>query len=275
MPGPKLAGRSVLVTGGGTGIGAACARMAAREGARVTICGRTEAKLLDTAARIRAEGGAVLAVPADVTVEDDVARLISAAADFGGGLNGVVANAGGGGVLAPLHLQDLAEFTRVLALNIGSTLLCIKHAVPHLARAGGGSFVGMSSIAGHVTHPYFGAYPVGKAGIEALIRNAADEYGAAGVRFNAIQPGIIATEAMETIAPGTPIWQSYVSQTPLGDVGNPADIANAACFLLSNEARWITGQMLAVDGGHSLRRGPDFSSTVQRRLGADALDPRA
>ena len=275
MPGQKLAGRSVLVTGGGTGIGAACALMAAREGARVTICGRTEAKLLDTAARIRAEGGAVLAVPADVTVEDDVARLISAAADFGGGLNGVVANAGGGGVLAPLHLQDLAEFTRVLALNIGSTLLCIKHAVPHLARAGGGSFVGMSSIAGHVTHPYFGAYPVGKAGIEALIRNAADEYGAAGVRFNAIQPGIIATEAMETIAPGTPIWQSYVSQTPLGDVGNPADIANAACFLLSNEARWITGQMLAVDGGHSLRRGPDFSSTVQRRLGADALDPRA
>ena len=275
MPGQNLAGRSVLVTGGGTGIGAACALMAAREGARVTICGRTEAKLLDTAARIRAEGGAVLAVPADVTVEDDVARLISAAADFGGGLNGVVANAGGGGVLAPLHLQDLAEFTRVLALNIGSTLLCIKHAVPHLARAGGGSFVGMSSIAGHVTHPYFGAYPVGKAGIEALIRNAADEYGAAGVRFNAIQPGIIATEAMETIAPGTPIWQSYVSQTPLGDVGNPADIANAACFLLSNEARWITGQMLAVDGGHSLRRGPDFSSTVQRRLGADALDPRA
>ena len=83
MPGQKLAGRSVLVTGGGTGIGAACALMAAREGARVTICGRTEAKLLDTAARIRAEGGAVLAVPADVTVEDDVARLISAAADFG------------------------------------------------------------------------------------------------------------------------------------------------------------------------------------------------
>ncbi len=273
MAGQRLAGHSILVTGGGTGIGAACALLAAREGARVTICGRTESKLHDTAYRIRAQGGAVQAVTADVTEEADVARVMSAAVDFGDGLNGMVANAGGGGVLAPLHLQDLAEFTRVLSLNIGSTLLCIKHAVPHLARAGNGSFVGMSSIAGHVTHPYFGAYPVSKAGIEAMIRNAADEYGAAGVRFNAIQPGFIATEAMEGISPGTPIWQSYVSQTPLGDVGQPDDIATAACFLLSAEARWITGQMLAVDGGHSLRRGPDFSSSVQRRLGAEALDP--
>lgn len=269
----KLAGASVLVTGGGTGIGAACALMAAREGARVTICGRTESKLHETAARIRAEGGAVQTVPADVTAEDDVARLIAAAAAFGGGLDGVVANAGGGGALAPLHLQDIGEFTRVLMLNIASTLLCIKHSVPFLARSGAGSFVGMSSIAGHVTHPHFGAYPVGKAGIQALIRNAADEYGSAGVRFNAIQPGFIATEVMEAVAPGSPVWDSYVGQTPLGDVGQPDDIANAACFLLSAEARWITGQMLAVDGGHSLRRGPDFSSAVRRRLGDDAFDP--
>ena len=273
MADQRLAGRSILVTGGGTGIGAACALLAAREGARVTICGRTERRLVEVAHCIRDDGGAVLAVPADVTLEDDVARVMAAAAEFGGGLHGVVANAGGGGALAPYHLQDLGEFTRVLQLNIVGTMLCIKHAVPYLARGGNGSFVGMSSIAGHVTHPWFGAYPVGKAGIEAMIRNAADEYGAAGVRFNAIQPGFIATEAMEAVAPGSPVWESYVSQTPLGDVGQPDDIAHAACFLLSAEARWISGQMLAVDGGHSLRRGPDFSSSVQRRLGADAFDP--
>ena len=271
MTARKLAGHSVVVTGGGSGIGAACALMAAREGARVTICGRTTSKLEQTAERIRAAGGDVHVVTADVTAEDDVARLMHEAAEFGRGLSGVVANAGGGGSLAPYHLQDLDEFLRVLQLNVVSTMLSIKHASAHLARAGNGSFVGMSSLAGHVTHPYFGAYPVAKAGIEAMIRNAADEYGAAGVRFNCIQPGFIATEVMEAIEPGGPVWQSYVSQTPLGDVGRPEDIAQAACFLLSGESRWITGQMLAVDGGNCLRRGPDYSASVERRLGAAAF----
>ena len=271
MTARKLAGHSVVVTGGGTGIGAACALLAAQEGARVTICGRTASKLEQTAERIRSAGGEVHVVPADVTVEGDVARLMREASEFGGGLSGVVANAGGGGGLAPYHLQDAEEFLRVLQLNVISTMLCIKHAAVHLARSGIGSFVGMSSLAGHVTHPYFGAYPVAKAGIEAMIRNAADEYGAAGVRFNAIQPGFIATEAMEAVAPGSPVWQSYVSQTPLGDVGQPEDVAQAACFLLSGEARWITGQVLAVDGGNCLRRGPDYSGSVERRLGAGAV----
>ncbi len=271
MTARKLAGHSVVVTGGGTGIGAACALLAAQEGARVTICGRTASKLEQTAERIRSAGGDVLVVTADATVEGDVARLLHEASEFGGGLNGVIANAGGGGALAPYHLQDLDEFLRVLQLNVVSTMLCIKHAAVHLARAGNGSFVGMSSLAGHVTHPYFGAYPVAKAGIEAMIRNAADEYGAAGVRFNAIQPGFIATEVMEAVAPGSPVWQSYVSQTPLGGVGQPEDVAQAACFLLSGEARWITGQVLAVDGGNGLRRGPDYSGSVERRLGAAAL----
>ena len=270
---PGLAGHSILVTGGGSGIGAACALMAARQGARVTICGRTASKLDATASHIRNEGGAVLALAADITNEADVARLIEAAVGFGGGLGGVIANAGGGGGVAPLHRQDLSEFLAVLQLNIVGTLLCIKHAVPHLARSGHGSFIGMSSLAGHVTHPGFGAYPAAKAGIEALIRNAADEYGAAGVRFNAIQPGFIATEIMAGLTPGSPIYQSYVSQTPLGGIGQPEDIAAAACFLLSAQARWITGQMLAVDGGNSLRRGPDFSTSVERRFGADAFNP--
>lgn len=274
MSSRSLEGRSVVVTGGGAGIGAACALMAAREGAHVTICGRTESKLQRTAERVRTEGGEIAVVLADVTLEDDVARLMAAAAEFGSGLHGVVANAGGGGPVAPYHLQDAAAFTRVLHQNLTGTFHCIKHAVPHLARSGGGSFVGMSSIAGHVTHPYFGAYPPSKAGVESIIKNAADEYGRLNVRFNALQPGFIATEVMEGIQRGGEIWNSYVSQTPLGDVGQPEDIASVVRFLLSDEARWMTGQTLAVDGGQSLRRGPDFGSILAHRFDAVALDPR-
>jgi 7-alpha-hydroxysteroid dehydrogenase len=268
----SLEGASVVVTGGGTGIGAACARKAAEEGARVTICGRTQSRLEATAEGIRAAGGDVSAVVADVTLEDDVARVMASAVSFGSGLDGVIANAGGGGGLAPYHLQDLGEFVRVLNLNIISTLLCIKHAVPHLARAGGGSFIAMSSIAGHVTHRYFGAYPVAKAGIESMVQNAADEYGHAGVRFNALQPGFITTEVMEGIERGGRVWNSYLEQTPLGGVGSPDDVANVAAFLLSDASRWMTGQTLAVDGGHSLRAGPDYSSYAERVFGAEALD---
>ena len=263
MSNRSLEGRSVIVTGGGTGIGAACALTAASEGARVTICGRTESRLLTTASRIRSNAGEAHTVVADVTQEEDVRRLIAEAVRFGDGLHGVVANAGGGGGIAPFHLQDVNEFVRVLHLNVLSTLLCIKHATPVLA-GGGGSFIGMSSIAGHVTHRYFGAYPAAKAGIESLIKNAADEYGPAGVRFNAIQPGFIATEVMEGIQRGGPVWNSYVDQTPLGDVGQPEDVANVVRFLLSDESRWMTGQTLAVDGGHSLRAGPDYGSFVER-----------
>ena len=274
MSARSLEGRSVIITGGGTGIGAASAGVAAAAGARVTICGRTEATLAQTAEQIRAAGGEVHAVQADVTDEADVAHLVSVAVDFGGGLAGVVANAGGGGMLGPYHLQQVEEFERVLRLNLVSTMLCVKHAVPHLARAGGGSFVALSSIAGHVTHPFFGAYGPAKAGIESIVKNAADEYGAQGIRFNAIQPGFIATEILEGVERGGPVWHSYVDQTPLGGVGEPEDVANVVRFLLSDESGWITGQTLAVDGGHSLRRGPDWSTLVEQLHPGDTLDPR-
>jgi NAD(P)-dependent dehydrogenase (short-subunit alcohol dehydrogenase family) len=266
-----LAGRSVIVTGGGTGIGASCARRAARAGAAVTICGRTEDRLIKVADEIRSGGGAVHHVVADVTKEDDVARLVSAAVAFGGGLHGVVANAGGGGAPGPYHLQNTDEFLRILNLNVLGTMLCVKHSVPHLVAAGGGSFVGMSSIAGGTTHMWFGAYTVGKAGIEAIMRNAADEYGSVGVRFNAVRPGFIATEIMAGIERGGPVWNSYIEQTPLADVGQPEDVANLALFLLSDESRWITGETISVDGGHHLRRGPDFTSYVEPAIGPDAL----
>lgn len=269
-----LQGYAVIVTGGGTGIGRACAARLAADGAAVTICGRTERTLADAAEQISevaAAGGSVRYVVADVTNEDDVRRVVAEALVPTGRINGCVANAGGGGALAPYHLQDTQAFLRVLHLNVVGTFLCLKHTVPHMVAAGGGSFVGMSSIAGHVTHRYFGAYPVAKAGVEQIVRNAADEYGPVGVRCNAVRPGFIATELMEGIPRDGDVYRSYVENTPLGGVGAPEDVAELVRFLIGPESRWITGQVIDIDGGHSLRRGPDFSSFVEPVFGPDAL----
>jgi NAD(P)-dependent dehydrogenase (short-subunit alcohol dehydrogenase family) len=273
-PSGGLEGKAVLVTGGGTGIGRACAAALAADGAAVTICGRTESKLQDAAKRIAelaGHDGSVRHVVADVTVEDDVRAAVTAALEPTGTLDGCIANAGGGGGMGPYHVQDTQEFVRVLHLNALSTMLCVKHTVPHMVIAGGGSFVGMSSIAGHQTHPYFGAYCVAKAGIEQMMRNAADEFGAKRVRFNAIAPGFIATEIMAGIPRDSATSQSYIQNTPLGDVGQPEDVGRLARFLIGPESRWITGQVINVDGGHSLRRGPDFGPFIEPSLGAEVM----
>ncbi|EFC86832.1 SDR family oxidoreductase [Parafrankia sp. EUN1f] len=265
----SVEGHSILVTGGGTGIGSGITAALAHEGAWVTICGRTQATLESAAEGINAKVGreAVTWHVADVTNEADVQRVVAAAAQWRDGLDGVVANAGGGGALAPLHLQKVSEFERVISLNVIGTFLLAKHAVPIFARAGKGSFVGLSSIAGHLTHPFFGAYPVAKAGVEALIRNAADEYGEAGIRFNAVRPGLTATEIMGFVQPGTPVYESYDANTPLGGATQVDDVAQLVVFLLSDRASRISGQIVNIDGGTSVRRGPDWSAVVEPRFG--------
>ena len=153
IPTGGLEGMAFLVTGGGTGIGAACAARLATDGAAVTICGRTASKLEEAAKKIEAaagHGGRVQVVTGDVTNEEDVKRIVARAASLTGELDGCVANAGGGGGMGPYHLQNTEEFIRVLHLNVLGTMLCVKHTVPLMRKAGGGSFVGMSSIAGHV-----------------------------------------------------------------------------------------------------------------------------
>ncbi|HEX4019007.1 MAG TPA: SDR family oxidoreductase [Frankiaceae bacterium] len=251
-----LSDHAVLVTGGGTGIGRACAARLAADGAHVTICGRTEDKLKDAVDRIG--GKNVRYIVADITQEDSVEQAIAFASEPTGGLSGCVANAGGGGGLAPTSKQDTTEFTRVLELNALGTFLCLKHTLPKLVESGHGSFVGMSSIAGKLVHPYFGGYGAGKAALEQLCRVAADEYGHLNVRVNAIRPGFIATEIMEGIDRDGPIYNSYVENTPLPRLGEPEDVAELARFLIGPESTWITGQVIEVDGGHSLRRGPNF-----------------
>jgi len=260
-PAGGLEGKAAIVSGGGTGIGWACAAALVADGAAVTICGRTEATLQDGVARLEKVadlGGQASYAVADVTDEASVVAAVAAAATLTGDLDIVVANAGGGGGLGPIHTQDLAEFTRVLHLNVLGTMLLAKHSLPLLVKSGG-SFTAISSIAGHQTHRWFGAYPVAKAGVEELVRNAADEYGPAGVRVNAVRPGFTATELMALVPRDSPVFASYLENTPLDGVGEPEDVGHLVRFLAGDEARWITGQIIDVDGGHSLRRGPDYS----------------
>lgn len=269
-----LEGYSALVTGGGTGIGRACAAALAADGAAVTICGRTQASLEDAVARIQpliGHGGSVGYAVCDVTNEEQVAETVAKAAEMTGRLSACVANAGGGGGMGPYPVLDTAEFIRVLQLNVVGTMLCIKHTTPYMVEAGGGSFVAMSSIAGHQTHPYFGAYTAGKAGIEAMVRNAADEFGVSNVRFNAIRPGFIATEIMAAIPLDSATMRSYLDNTPMCDVGQPEDVGKLARFLIGPDSRWITGVCINVDGGHHLRRGPDFSEFIAPALGDDVM----
>ena len=259
----NLEGYSVLVTGGGTGIGAGCAAELVADGAQVTICGRRQEVLDEAAEKIAARaafGGGVQTVTGDVTSEEDVQAIVGKALEPTGKLNGCIANAGGGGIPSDYPNMPIDDFQRVMNLNVFGTMLCVKYTLPHMIEAGSGSFVGMSSLAGHITHQWFGAYPVAKAGIEAMMRNCADENGEHNVRFNAIRPGFVATEIMDGIPRESDVYESYIVNTPMGDVGQPDDIGHLARFLISDEARWITGQCINVDGGHSLRRGPDFTS---------------
>jgi 7-alpha-hydroxysteroid dehydrogenase len=226
--------------------------------------------LQSTAERINADIGreAVRWRLADVTCEAEVQGVITDAAAWRGQFDGVVANAGGGGRLLPMHLQDIDEYERVLRLNVIGTLLLTKHAVPRFARSeNGGSFVAISSIAGHLTHPYFGAYTVSKAAVEELVRNAADEYGEANIRFNAVRPGLTLTDSMAFVTPGSAVYDSYDENTPLGGASDVDDVAQLVSFLLSPRARRVTGQIINVDGGQYLRRGPDWSSMVEPRIG--------
>ena len=263
----RLSGKAVLVTGGGTGIGRACAARLVADGASVTICGRTRTNLEAAAEFISAHaafGGSVQYLVGDVTDEDGVREIIGRAAEGACSLNGLIANAGGGeGPPAPYGELDTEEFGRTLDLNLMGTLYCVKHSIPLMVKAGGGSFVAMSSLAGHVTHRYGKGYCVSKAAVEAMMRNAADEYGAMNIRFNAIRPGLIATDMIAEGMPiGSRIYADYIENTPMGDAGKPEDVAELARFLIGPESRWITGQCINVDGGNSLRRGGDYSTLL-------------
>jgi NAD(P)-dependent dehydrogenase (short-subunit alcohol dehydrogenase family) len=271
---PVLAGWSALVTGGGSGIGLGCAQRLAADGASVTLCGRSADRLkagAEAVEAVAAPGATVATVPTDITDEDQVAEAVNAAAAGTGRLDAVVTSAGGSETMGPLTQMDVAAWRRTVDLNLTGTMLVLKRAGALMAAQGGGAIVAVSSIASAVTHRWFGAYGPSKAGLDHLCKLAADELGASNVRVNSVLPGLTRTDLVEVITQPGPALDDYLSCTPLGRVGEVEDVAALVRFLVGPEATWITGQCIAVDGGHTLRRGPDLSSLLEPALGADAL----
>jgi NAD(P)-dependent dehydrogenase (short-subunit alcohol dehydrogenase family) len=209
--------------------------------------------------------------PADVTNEDEVARAVDAATAWSGRLDGVVHCAGGTETIGPITQIDSDGWRRTVDLNVNGTLYVLKHAARELVRGGGGSFIGISSIASSNTHRFFGAYGPTKAAIDNLMMVAADELGASWVRVNGIRPGLTRTDLVAAIMQTPAVFEDYQVNTPLRRVGEVEDIAALSVFLLSDAASWITGQIINVDGGQSLRRGPDFTAMLEPIFGADGL----
>jgi NAD(P)-dependent dehydrogenase (short-subunit alcohol dehydrogenase family) len=260
-----IVGQAALVTGGGSGIGLGAARRFAADGAHVTIAGRTEDRLAAAVKEIQAgaaPGVTVQYAVCDVTVEDDVVRAVSRATEPNGGLDILFACAGGSLHGGPITSSDTAAWRATVDLNLVGTFLCIKHAAPAMIGSGGGAIVAMSSIAGHTTHRFMSAYCASKAAIEMLVKCAADELGEQGVRVNAVQPGIVDTDLVGFITAGGPILESYYENMPVARVGTVDDIAAAVRYLAGPESSWVTGQMLGIDGGHQLRRGPDYGPVL-------------
>ncbi|MBO0680954.1 SDR family oxidoreductase [Mycolicibacterium sp. S2-37] len=271
----SLADRTYLVTGGGSGIGKGAAAAVVAAGGNVMLVGRNGDRLAAAVDELTAAAGdgagEVRYEPADVTVEDEVTRAVEAATAWHGRLHGVVHSAGGSETIGPITQIDSDAWRRTVDLNVNGTMYVLKHAAKELVRGGGGSFVGISSIASSNIHRWFGAYGPSKAALDHILMLAADELGASWVRVNGIRPGLTRTELVGPIMESPEVAGDYRACTPLPRFGEVEDIANLAVFLLSDAAGWITGQVINVDGGHGLRRGPDMSGMLEGIFGADGL----
>jgi NAD(P)-dependent dehydrogenase (short-subunit alcohol dehydrogenase family) len=265
--------RTYLVTGGGSGIGKGVAAGLVAAGASVMIVGRNADRLAAAVKDIEVlkADGSIRYEPADITNEEEAARAVDAATAWRGRLHGAVHCAGGSETIGPITQIDSEAWRRTVDLNVNGTMYVLKHVARELVRGGGGSFVGISSIAASNTHRWFGAYGVTKSAVDHMMMLAADELGPSWVRVNSIRPGLIRTDLVASIAESPELSGDYALCTPLPRAGEVEDVANLAMFLLSDAASWITGQCINVDGGHILRRGPDFSALLEPVFGADGL----
>jgi NAD(P)-dependent dehydrogenase (short-subunit alcohol dehydrogenase family) len=271
----SLANRTFIVTGGGSGIGKGVATAIVASGGDAMLVGRNADRLAAARDEIEALGGdgagAVMYQPADVTDEDEVTRMVEATMAWHGALDGVVHCAGGSETIGPITQVDSEAWRRTIDLNVNGSMYVLKHTAREMVRGGGGSFIGISSVAASNTHRWFGAYGVSKSAIDHLMQLGADELGASRVRVNSIRPGLIRTELVALVLDSPELSEDYRISTPLPRVGEVEDIANAAVFLLSDASSWITGQVINVDGGQLLRRGPDYSAMLEPVFGADGL----
>lgn len=254
----RLEGRSAVVTAAGSGIGRASALAFAREGARLVINDIDETPLEKTAEAIRHSGGAVVAIAGDATTRELNDQLVAAAVEHYGQLDCIDLVVGGAQPKPMLETSD-DEYRRIVALNLDSAWLGAHAALPVMIEQQRGSIIGTSSGAGIGSVLGLAAYGAAKAAVAALMRSIAHEFGTSGIRANTIAPGPMATPsllaALEQLPVGT---EGFAAQIPLGRIGTAEEIADAAVFLASDAASYVSGALLAVDGAiHSTLSSPD------------------
>lgn len=242
--------RSVIVTGGSKGIGKGIAQVFAKQGAKVMIAARGEEAGKAAAKQMSDAGGTAEFCQCDVSDWDSVQNMISTTVDRFGGLDVLCANAGAFPQTKMVDM-DPAEWDQVLATNLKSAFLCVKAAIPHFEKKGGGRVVLTSSITGPITgFPGWSHYGASKSGQLGFLRTACMELSRYNVTINAVMPGNIYTEGLQDL--GQDYLDTMAASIPLKRLGDVADIGNAALFFASDEAGYITGQTIVVDGGQTL-----------------------
>lgn len=244
----QFAGATVLITGGGTGIGRATALAFARQGAWVVIGNRDERRGAETVAQIEAAGGTALFLPTDVTRPADVERLVRTGVTTFGRIDVLFNNAGTFGPLGLLAEQDADALDLVLQTNVRGVFLGMKYAIAQMLEQGGGAIVNNASTTG-ARNATLGVslYAAAKAAVISLTRSAALEYAERGIRVNAVAPGRIATEMLTHAGGGNP--ERFAATLPMRRLGTPEEVAEAVLWLASDAAAFVTGHVLAVDGG--------------------------
>ena len=251
----ELAGKAAVVTGAGVGIGRAIALKMASEGARVMVVDLNEETAEETAALICDAGGEAIVFTADVSDESRVSTMVKTTVDrFGStdiACNSAAVSRGSG----PIHTFEKTVFDQTLELCLTNTFLCMKHEVEAmLGQEQGGSIVNISSNASLRGQPYNTAYAAAKSGVNLLTKSAAAEYGHKGIRINAVSPGVIRTPGVERYFEEQPkIAEGLKQAAVMRRLGEPSEIAEAVCFLASDRASFITGQLLSVDGGGAVK----------------------
>ncbi|KPP85811.1 MAG: Dehydrogenase [Rhodobacteraceae bacterium HLUCCO07] len=252
----RLDGKTCIVTGGGNGIGKATCLRLASEGGRVAVTDIDDGDAKAVCEEIRAQGGTADSWQLDVADADAVRQVFDAAADRFGQIDVVVNNAGISGVNRPTHEISEEEWRKVIDINVNGVFYCTKAAIPHLKKAGGGSIVNLSSIYGLVGAPDLPPYHASKGAVRLMTKTDALLYAKEGIRVNSVHPGFIWTPLVEGLArsseEGVEAFRKGLDDLhPIGHVGEPEDIAAGIAYLASDDAKFVTGSELVIDGGYT------------------------
>jgi NAD(P)-dependent dehydrogenase (short-subunit alcohol dehydrogenase family) len=248
----RLKNKVALITGGGSGIGRATCLLFAREGAKVVVADYVAEGGRETVQQITAAGGEATFVQADVSQSADVQRMIATTVHTYGRVDILFNNAGIEGASAKIANYDENEWQRVLAIDLTAVFLGMKYVIPEMIKQGGGVILSTASVAGLVGFPGGAAYCAAKAGVIQLTRTVALEYANKNIRVNCICPGVIRTPMAQRVMGERP-EENAIRMEPIGRLGTPEDIANAALFLASDDSSFATGAPFIIDGGYVAR----------------------